>query len=69
MTVSRKLDAISESRRKIADELKGIASVALANEPARNKFGIWIECNPGPNVAYSETALHLFSSGTFFSFA
>ena len=51
MAVRRKLDAVGKAIAQIADKLKGVASIALAHEPARNKFRVGVNSDPSPNIA------------------
>jgi hypothetical protein len=56
MAVCCQLNAMGKTFRKIVHEVIRASSIALANEPARNEFGIRIERNPRPNIASAKFA-------------
>jgi hypothetical protein len=58
MTVGRELDTVRKPTSQVVYELKGVTSIAFADEPARNKFCVRINGDPRPNVANAEPSPH-----------
>src|SRR3984893_18641843 len=65
MAVCCQLHAMRKTFRKIVHEVISAARVALANEPARNEFGVGVQRHPRPNVA---RAFSFMLDGTIFLF-